>query len=127
MSALRREFYLLVFAASLAGAWPVGCGLLHYESLEMSEPNWNELKADCRVIWDALPNYGLAVYAGTGGEVIVLSIEHGQRAYATIAPPEFPAFMAAMQRAMQEAKEISLEVDVAYATHLAIEKAREGV
>lgn len=90
----------------------------------MNEPDWNELRADNRVVWGDDERYGLAVYAGQGGEVVMAWVEGGVRSYHCIGPTEFATFDAAFKRAAAEAAAISRERDVAYDAHLAIEKAR---
>jgi hypothetical protein len=92
----------------------------------VNEPKWEDLLADGRVVWDALSAYGLAVYPGDGGDVVILTVENGKRSYTTVAACQFAGFTAAVQRAVQDATEICLEMDVAYEAHLAIEKARGG-
>lgn len=90
----------------------------------VNEPSWDDLRADGRVVWETVPGYGMAVYAGQGGDIVVLSLVAGKRRYHSIGPTEFATFAAAFRRAAGEAREIGLEMDVAYEAHTAIDKAR---
>ncbi len=89
----------------------------------MSAPDWNDLKADGRVVFD-YPDRKLAVYSNTSGGVVTLSVEDGRATYSTLEDWEIPAFLDAFCLAANEAQAISAEMDAEYETHLALERAK---
>lgn len=89
----------------------------------MTAPNWNELRAEGRVVVDA-PARKLAIYPASGGHVILLSVDNGKATYTEIQPHEFDAAMSALAQAMLEGEGIHRELVACYETQMAIEKAQ---
>lgn len=89
----------------------------------MSAPDWNELKADGRVVFD-FPKRKMAIYPNPGGGVILLTVDDGKSNYFDIYQGDFAATLELLHLAMREAKTIDDGIQADYVTHQIIEKAR---
>lgn len=89
----------------------------------MSAPEWNELKADGRVVFD-YPCRKLAVYPNTSGHVVLLGEIGSDSMHFEVQPEEVAALIAAIHRAGAEALATERQLNAEYQTHVAVEKAK---
>lgn len=90
----------------------------------LNQDEWDELKAEGRVVFDH-PGRKLAIYPNRDGGVIFMSVIDGEVSHFDALPDEYAAIADSMSRAMLDARGIECQRESEYETHLALERARE--